>query len=170
MKKRSKKLLSLFLSAMMVFSVVPATVYAEPAVEENTSEQTAADQEDNTEAVQEDANADTTEATAEETTDKDSSKTEEATTDNGVAAQAAISANSIDTGDNVTIQLPAMQFKGANAALAEALTENVKLDESDPAIKGLRKELESIEVTDSNTGTADQAKAIATYAENEKDH
>ena len=35
MKKRSKKLLSLFLSAMMVFSVVPAVAYAEPAAEES---------------------------------------------------------------------------------------------------------------------------------------
>ena len=34
MKKRSKMLLSLFLSAMMVFSVVPSTVLAETAPEE----------------------------------------------------------------------------------------------------------------------------------------
>jgi hypothetical protein len=33
MKKRSKMLLSLFLSAMMVFSVVPSTVLAETAPE-----------------------------------------------------------------------------------------------------------------------------------------
>lgn len=39
MKKRSKMLLSLFLSAMMVFSVVPSTVLAETAPEETPAVQ-----------------------------------------------------------------------------------------------------------------------------------
>ena len=51
MKKRSKMLLSLFLSTIMVFSVVPSTVFAEPAHEE-----TPAVQENTTEAVQDNTN------------------------------------------------------------------------------------------------------------------
>lgn len=39
MKKRSKMLLSLFLSTIMVFSVVPSTVFAEPAHEETPAVQ-----------------------------------------------------------------------------------------------------------------------------------
>lgn len=159
MKKRSKKLLSLFLSAMMVFSVVPAVAYAEPAAEETTAEQTA-DQEDNTEAAQDDADADTAEATAKET-DKDSSKTE-AATNNGVATQAENNENKV-TVSGITIQTPTVEFKGANAAVAEALTKNVKIDETDPAIKGLRKELESLEIVGGEAGIEDNVSMIATY-------
>ena len=159
MKKRSKKLLSLFLSAMMVFSVVPAVAYAEPAAEETTAEQTA-DQEDNTEAAQDDADADTAEATAKET-DKDSSKTETAT-NNDVAIQAENNENKV-TVSGITIQTPTVEFKGANAAVAEALTKNVKIDETDPAIKGLRKELESLEIVGGEAGIEDNVSMIATY-------
>ena len=159
MKKRSKKLLSLFLSAMMVFSVVPAVAYAEPAAEETTAEQTA-DQEDNTEAAQDDADADTAEATAKET-DKDSSKTE-AATNNGVATQAENNENKV-TVSGITIQTPTVEFRGANAAVAEALTKNVKIDETDPAIKGLRKELESLEIVGGEAGIEDNVSMIATY-------
>ena len=159
MKKRSKKLLSLFLSAMMVFSVVPAVAYAEPAAEETTAEQTA-DQEDNTEAAQDDADADTAEATAKET-DKDSSKTETAT-NNDVATQAENNENKV-TVSGITIQTPTVEFKGANAAVAEALTKNVKIDETDPAIKGLRKELESLEIVGGEAGIEDNVSMIATY-------
>nr|WP_296091652.1 hypothetical protein [uncultured Dorea sp.] len=159
MKKRSKKLLSLFLSAMMVFSVVPAVAYAEPVAEETTAEQTA-DQEDNTEAAQDDADADTAEATAKET-DKDSSKTETAT-NNDVATQAENNENKV-TVSGITIQTPTVEFKGANAAVAEALTKNVKIDETDPAIKGLRKELESLEIVGGEAGIEDNVSMIATY-------
>lgn len=58
MKKRSKMLLSLFLSTIMVFSVVPSTVFAEPAHEE-----TPAVQENTTEAVQDNTNTNETEET-----------------------------------------------------------------------------------------------------------
>ena len=56
MKKRSKMLLSLFLSTIMVFSVVPSTVFAEPAHEE-----TPAVQENTTEATTDSSNTDTDE-------------------------------------------------------------------------------------------------------------
>jgi len=165
MKKRSKKLLSLFLSAMMVFSVVPAVAYAEPAAEESTAEQTA-DQEDNTEAAQDDADADTAEATAKET-DKDSSKTETAT-NNNVATQAENNENKV-TVTGTSIQTPVIQFKGANAAVAEELTKDVKIDESNPAIQGLRKELENLEIAGGEAGTDDATSRVATYAAEEED-
>ena len=80
MKKRSKMLLSLFLSTIMVFSVVPSTVFAEPAHEE-----TPAVQENTTEAVQDNTNTNEAEDPATEDPATEDSVTEddatEATTD-----------------------------------------------------------------------------------------
>lgn len=170
MKKRSKKLLSLFLSAMMVFSVVPAVAYAEPAAEESTAEQTA-DQEDNTEAAQDDADADTAEATAKET-DKDSSKTETAT-NNDVATQAENNETKATTGTVTgSIDLSGIKFGGANAAVADNMVKNqdVKIDESDPTVTQLKKELESIEIVGGEAEDTDSRVAVATYtAEDESD-
>ena len=170
MKKRSKKLLSLFLSAMMVFSVVPATVYAEPAAEETTAEQTA-DQEDNTEAAQDDVDAEKADTTAEET-DKDSSKTE-AATDNGVATQAENNETKATT-STVTgsIDLSGIKFGGANAAVADNMVkdQDVKIDESDPTVAQLKKELENIEIVGGEAEDTDSRAAVATYAaEDESD-
>ena len=50
MKKRNQKLLSLFLSAMMVVGVVPSTVYAAP----EQATEIAVEQEAGTEATNED--------------------------------------------------------------------------------------------------------------------
>ena len=170
MKKRSKKLLSLFLSAMMVFSVVPAVAYAEPAAEESTAEQTA-DQEDNTEAAQDDADADKAEATAKEA-DKDSSKTETAT-NNDVAAQAENNETKATTGTVTgSIDLSGIKFGGANAAVADNMVKNqdVKIDESDPTVVQLKKELESIEIVGGEAEDTDSRVADATYtAEDESD-
>ena len=170
MKKRSKKLLSLFLSAMMVFSVVPAVAYAEPAAEETTAEQTA-DQEDNTEAAQDDADADKAEATAKEA-DKDSSKTETAT-NNDVATQAENNETKATTGTVTgSIDLSGIKFGGANAAVADNMVKNqdVKIDESDPTVAQLKKELESIEIVGGEAEDTDSRAAVATYAaEDESD-
>lgn len=80
MKKRSKMLLSLFLSTIMVFSVVPSTVFAEP-----THEETPAVQENTTEAVQDNTNTNEAEDPATEAPATEDSVTEddatEATTD-----------------------------------------------------------------------------------------
>lgn len=171
MKKRSKKLLSLFLSAMMVFSVVPAVAYAEPAAEETTAEQTAG-QEENAEAVQDDADADTADATA-EAADDDSSKTEAATTDNGVATQAENNENKAATGTVTgSIDLSGIKFGGANAAVADNMVKNqdVKIDESDPTVAQLKKELESIEIVGGEAEDTDSRAAVASYAaEDESD-
>ena len=166
MKKRSKTLLSLFLSTMMVFSVVPATALAESAPEE-----TPAVQEDTTEAVQDNANTNEAEdpATEDSVTEDDVTEatTDSSNTDNDAAAQADTDENKV-TVSGITIQTPVIQFKGANAAVAEALTKDVKIDESDPAIKGLRKELENLDIVGGEAGIEDDTRAIATCDAEEK--
>ena len=142
MKKRSKMLLSLFLSAMMVFSVVPSTVFAEPAHEE-----TPAVQENTTEAVQDNTNTNEAEDDATEAT-TDSSNTD--TDENKV------------TISGITIQTPVIQFKGANAAVAEALTKDIKIDESDPAIQSLREALGDLEMVGGEAGTESNESNIST--------
>ena len=125
MKKRSKMLLSLFLSTIMVFSVVPSTVFAEPAHEE-----TPAVQENTTEATTDSSN-----------TDNDENKV---------------------TISGITIQTPVIQFKGANAAVAEALTKDIKIDESDPAIQSLREALGDLEMVGGEAGTESNESNIST--------
>ena len=152
MKKRSKMLLSLFLSTIMVFSVVPSTVFAEPAHEE-----TPAVQENTTEAVQDNTNTNEAEdlATEDSVTEDDAT---EATTDS----------SNTDTDENkvtisgITIQTPVIQFKGANAAVAEALTKDIKIDESDPAIQSLREALGDLEMVGGEAGTESNESNIST--------
>ena len=152
MKKRSKMLLSLFLSTIMVFSVVPSRVLAEPAHEE-----TPAVQENTTEAVQDNTNTNEAEdpATEDPATEDDAT---EATTDS----------SNTDTDENkvtisgITIQTPVIQFEGANAAVAEQLTKDVEIDEEDPAIQSLREALGDLEMVGGEAGTESNESNIST--------
>ena len=152
MKKRSKMLLSLFLSTMMVFSVVPSTVFAEPAHEE-----TPAVQENTTEAVQDNTN----------TNEAEDPATEDSVTEDD-ATEATTDSSNTDTDENkvtisgITIQTPVIQFKGANAAVAEALTKDIKIDESDPAIQSLREALGDLEMVGGEAGTESNESNIST--------
>ena len=152
MKKRSKMLLSLFLSAMMVFSVVPSTVFAEP-----THEETPAVQENTTEAVQDNTN----------TNEAEDPATEDSVTEDD-ATEATTDSSNTDTDENkvtisgITIQTPVIQFKGANAAVAEALTKDIKIDESDPAIQSLREALGDLEMVGGEAGTESNESNIST--------
>ena len=152
MKKRSKMLLSLFLSAMMVFSVVPSTVFAEPAHEE-----TPAVQENTTEAVQDNTN----------TNEAEDPATEDSVTEDD-ATEATTDSSNTDTDENkvtisgITIQTPVIQFKGANAAVAEALTKDIKIDESNPAIQSLREALGDLEMVGGEAGTESNESNIST--------
>ena len=152
MKKRSKMLLSLFLSAMMVFSVVPSTVFAEPEHEE-----TPAVQENTTEAVQDNTN----------TNEAEDPATEDSVTEDD-ATEATTDSSNTDTDENkvtisgITIQTPVIQFKGANAAVAEALTKDIKIDESDPAIQSLREALGDLEMVGGEAGTESNESNIST--------
>lgn len=152
MKKRSKMLLSLFLSTIMVFSVVPSTVFAEP-----THEETPAVQENTTEAVQDNTN----------TNEAEDPATEDSVTEDD-ATEATTDSSNTDTDENkvtisgITIQTPVIQFKGANAAVAEALTKDIKIDESDPAIQSLREALGDLEMVGGEAGTESNESNIST--------
>lgn len=160
MKKRSKMLLSLFLSTIMVFSVVPSTVFAEPAHEE-----TPAVQENTTEAVQDNTNTNEAEdpATEDSVTEDDATEatTDSSNTDNDAVAQTDNDENKV-TISGITIQTPVIQFKGANAAVAEALTKDIKIDESDPAIQSLREALGDLEMVGGEAGTKSNESNIST--------
>ena len=160
MKKRSKMLLSLFLSAMMVFSVVPSTVLAETAPEE-----TPAVQENPTEAVQDNTNTNEAEdpATEDSVTEDDATEatTDSSNTDNDAVAQTDTDENKV-TISGITIQTPVIQFKGANAAVAEALTKDIKIDESNPAIQSLREALGDLEMVGGEAGTESNESNIST--------
>ena len=157
MKKKGKMLLSLFLSTIMVFSVVPSTVFAEPAHEE-----TPAVQENTTEAVQDNTNTNEAEDPATEDPATEDSVTEDD------ATEATTDSSNTDTDENkvtisgTTIQTPVIQFKGANAAVAEALTKDIKIDESDPAIQSLREALGDLEMVGGEAGTESNESNIST--------
>ena len=157
MKKRSKMLLSLFLSAMMVFSVVPSTVLAETAPEE-----TPAVQENPTEAVQDNTNTNEAEDPATEDPATEDSVTEDD------ATEATTDSSNTDTDENkvtisgITIQTPVIQFEGANAAVAEQLTKDVEIDEEDPAIQSLREALGNLEMVGGEAGTESNESNIST--------
>ena len=160
MKKRSKMLLSLFLSAMMVFSVVPSTVLAETAPEE-----TPAVQENPTEAVQDNTNTNEAEdpATEDSVTEDDATEatTDSSNTDNDAVAQTDTDENKV-TISGITIQTPVIQFEGANAAVAEQLTKDVEIDEEDPAIQSLREALGDLEMVGGEAGTESNESNIST--------
>ena len=160
MKKRSKMLLSLFLSAMMVFSVVPSTVLAETAPEE-----TPAVQENPTEAVQDNTNTNEAEdpATEDSVTEDDATEatTDSSNTDNDAVAQTDTDENKV-TISGITIQTPVIQFEGANAAVAEQLTKDVEIDEEDPAIQSLREALGNLEMVGGEAGTESNESNIST--------
>ena len=150
MKKRSKMLLSLFLSTIMVFSVVPSTVFAEP-----THEETPAVQENTTEAVQDNTNTNEAEDPATEAT------TDSSNTDNDAVTQIDTDENKV-TISGITIQTPVIQFEGANAAVAEQLTKDVEIDEEDPAIQSLREALGDLEMVGGEAGTESNESNIST--------
>ena len=160
MKKRSKMLLSLFLSTIMVFSVVPSTVLAETAPEE-----TPAVQENPTEAVQDNTNINEAEdpATEDSVTEDDATEatTDSSNTDNDAVAQTDTDENKV-TISGITIQTPVIQFYGANAAVAEQLTKDVEIDEEDPAIQSLREALGDLEMVGGEAGTESNESNIST--------
>ena len=162
MKKRSKMLLSLFLSITMVFSVVPSTVFAEP-----THEETPAVQENTTEAVQDNTNTNEAEDPATEDPATEDPATEDSVTEDD-ATEATTDSSNTDTDENkvtisgITIQTPVIQFEGANAAVAEQLTKDVEIDEEDPAIQSLREALGDLEMVGGEASTESNESNIST--------
>ena len=84
------------------------------------------------------------------------------------ATEATTDSSNTDTDENkvtisgITIQTPVIQFKGANAAVAEALTKDIKIDESDPAIQSLREALGDLEMVGGEAGTESNESNIST--------
>ena len=162
MKKRNQKLLSLFLSAMMVVGVVPSTVYAAP----EQATEIAVEQEADTEATNEDTvinenEADASADQAQENTDE--AQADDTAQENEAAAEGQTDAQAEESGKQVySIGKVNVKFEGANAAVAEALTKDVEIDENDPAIQGLRKELENLEIVGGEAGASNNEANINT--------
>ena len=142
MKKFAKQFLALLLAMTMALGLLSSTAWATNVVDEPTGTQTAPADE------QETAPADEAEeqTEAEEPTEDEPAAEEESTTQPQTAAQEP------DTGVTVTadhIQLPEIQFEGANAVVAAALVKEsgIEIDETDPAIIAARQELENMKVT-----------------------
>ena len=102
-------------------------------------------------------------ATEDSVTEDDATEatTDSSNTDNDAVAQTDTDENKV-TISGITIQTPVIQFKGANAAVAEALTKDIKIDESDPAIQSLREALGDLEMVGGEAGTESNESNIST--------
>ena len=142
MKKFAKQFLALLLAMTMALGLLSSTAWATNVVDEPTGTQTAPADE------QETAPADEAEeqTEAEEPTEDEPAADEESTTQPQTAAQEPDTAVTV-TADH--IQLPEIQFEGANAVVAAALVKEsgIEIDETDPAIIAARQELENMKVT-----------------------
>ena len=172
MKKKKTQLLGIVLSAAMLATSVPAPVYAEPtdnlAEEENNGAVVAQEPTEDA-AVADDATDDST--AADDATPEEADKQDTADEGADADAQAAEEGeNEVKVDGGYTISIPTINFQGANAAVAEQLTKDVEIDESDPAIQSLREALENIEIVGGEEGMEDEASnvsAIAEYADEE---
>lgn len=178
MKKEKTQLLGIVLSAAMLATSVPAPVYAEPTdnVAEEEDSDAAAVQEttDEADAVADDA-ASVDDAT-DDSTAADDATPEEADEQDTADEAADADAQAAEEGDNevkvdggYTISIPTINFQGANAAVAEQLTKDVEIDESDPAIQSLRKALEEVEIVGGEAGTESNESNISTADQYEAD-
>lgn len=144
MKKKKTQLLGIVLSAAMLATSVPAPVYAEPtdnvAEEENNGAVVA--QEPTEDAAVE---GQTEEATPATTENSDAVDEENKETSDETADQTADQTAQVPT---FTFDLSGIKFDGANAAVVDNLVrdQEVKVDEADPTIAQLRKELEGVEI------------------------
>ena len=161
MKKKKTQLLGIVLSAAMLATSVPAPVYAEPT--DNVAEEEDSD----AAAVQE--TTDEADAVANDSTAADDATPEEADEQDTADEAADADAQAAEEGDNevkvdggYTISIPTINFQGANAAVAEQLTKDVEIDESDPAIQSLRKALEEVEIVGGEAGTESNESNIST--------
>ena len=154
MKKKKTQLLGIVLSAAMLATSVPAPVYAEPTdnvAEEEDSD--AAAVQGTTDEADDSTAAD--DATPEEADEQD-------TADEADAQAAEEGDNEVKVDGGYTISIPTINFQGANAAVAEQLTKDVEIDESDPAIQSLRKALEEVEIVGGEAGTESNESNIST--------
>ena len=171
MKKKKTYLLGIVLSAAMLATSVPAPVYAEPtdnvAEEEDSNAAAVQETTDEADAVADDAA--TVDDATDDSTAADDATPEEADEQDTADEAADADAQAAEEGDNevkvdggYTISIPTINFQGANAAVAEQLTKDVEIDESDPAIQSLRKALEEVEIVGGEAGTESNESNIST--------
>lgn len=171
MKKKKTQLLGIVLSAAMLATSVPASVYAEPtdnvAEEEDSNAAAVQETTDEADAVADDAA--TVDDATDDSTAADDATPEEADEQDTANEAADADAQAAEEGDNevkvdggYTISIPTINFQGANAAVAEQLTKDVEIDESDPAIQSLRKALEEVEIVGGEAGTESNESNIST--------
>ena len=171
MKKKKTQLLGIVLSAAMLATSVPAPVYAEPtdnvAEEEDSNAAAVQETTDEADAVADDAA--TVDDATDDSTAADDATPEEADEQDTADEAADADAQAAEEGDNevkvdggYTISIPTINFQGANAAVAEQLTKDVEIDESDPAIQSLRKALEEVEIVGGEAGTESNESNIST--------
>ena len=177
MKKKKTQLLGIVLSAAMLATSVPVPAYAEPtdnvAEEENSDAAAVQETTDEADAVADDAAVDE----ADDSTAADDATSEEGDEQDAADEAAGTDAQAAEEGENevkvdggYTISIPTINFQGANAAVAEQLTKDVEIDESDPSIQSLREALENIEIVGGEEGMEDEnsdVNAIATYSDEE---
>lgn len=174
MKKKKTQLLGIVLSAAMLATSVPMPAYAEPTdnVAENETNDATAVQEttDEADAVADDAAVDE----ADDSTAADDATPEEAdeqeTADEADAQAAEEESKEATTDEDIQISsfkfdASGIKFNGANAAVADNLVkdQDIEIDENDPAIAQLRKELEEIEVVGGEAGEEDEVSTVALY-------
>lgn len=171
MKKKKTQLLGIVLSAAMLATSAPAPVYAEPtdnvAEEEDSNAAAVQETTDEADAVADDAA--TVDDATDDSTAADDATPEEADEQDTADEAADADAQAAEEGDNevkvdggYTISIPTINFQGANAAVAEQLTKDVEIDESDPAIQSLRKALEEVEIVGGEAGTESNESNIST--------
>ena len=171
MKNKKTQLLGIVLSAAMLATSVPAPVYAEPtdnvAEEEDSNAAAVQETTDEADAVADDAA--TVDDATDDSTAADDATPEEADEQDTADEAADADAQAAEEGDNevkvdggYTISIPTINFQGANAAVAEQLTKDVEIDESDPAIQSLRKALEEVEIVGGEAGTESNESNIST--------
>ena len=160
MKQGFKRIVSMALIASMIATMAPSTAWA--ASVDNTD---AAQVEAQTAADEEVAPA--AESAAEEVETQAAEETEPAATEE-TEAQTETEETEIQTETEET-ETPVysigeinIDFKGANAAVAEQMTKDVEIDESDPAIQSLRKALEEVEIVGGEAGTESNESNIST--------
>ena len=171
MKKKKTQLLGIVLSAAMLATSVPAPVYAEPtdnvAEEEDSNAAAVQETTDEADAVADDAA--TVDDATDDSTAADDATPEEADEQDTADEAADADAQAAEEGDNevkvdggYTISIPTINFQGANAAVAQQLSKDVEIDESDPAIQSLRKALEEVEIVGGEAGTESNESNIST--------
>ncbi len=163
MKQGFKRIVSMALIASMIATMAPSTAWAASVDNTDAAQveaQTAADEE----AVPVAESAET-EAVETETETAATEETETAVeTETETQTETEEKDNQYYTVGEINID-----FQGANAAVAQQMAKNVKIDESDPAIQSLREALENLEIEGGEANQADNGIAvyssdIATYA------